>query len=213
LPLPDRRGQGGADALPPFGRDRLGRQVGVRIHAVRPGQDAFKAVGAVLEGLTGLRGDADGRLAGADENLPGAGLGIGRRAPDQDEGLLLAGAEQLAQVEPFRTGQSLTWGVAVNDIGQGCQTGDDPDAVGDLAGKKGVGLGRPAQQIAKTLQDDAIDRVTGGDGLGDRLKAGLAQQFVGDLIAPRKALRSDAAAVEFVAQAEQIPLPHRLVVG
>ena len=77
---PERAGAGGWPPAAPA-VILLGRQVGVGVHPVRPGQDALEAVRAVAQGLARLGGDADRGLPGPDDDLPGARLDVRRPGP------------------------------------------------------------------------------------------------------------------------------------
>ena len=79
--------------------------------------------------------------------------------------------------------------------------------------KRVFGLRLPAQEVAEAAQDDRAGDRAGAEGVADGLVAGLAED-PGDVLGPGlEGLGRDAAAAELLAQAEQVPLPHRLVVG
>ncbi len=213
LAHPDGDGDAPPDPRQPLLGDPYRRQVRVRIHPVRPGQDALEAVGPVLEGLARLGRDAGGGLAGPDGDLLRPRLDVFGRAPDDDHRVVRGRLDGLADGLPLRAREGLGRAVGMDDVGEVGQAGDDPDAVGDLAGKARVRLGRPGQQVAEAAQDDGRGDAAGGEGVADGQVARVVED-AGDVLCPGlEGLRGDAAAEELLAQPEQVPLAHGLVVG
>ena len=83
-----------------------------------------------------------------------------------------------------RAREGLARAVGVDDVGQRRQAGDDPDAVGDLAGEARVRLGLPVEELAEAAQDDAEATAPGVEGLADGMVARLPEE-AGDVLGSR----------------------------
>ena len=156
FPRQDAGRQAGLDPGQPLRGDLLGRQIGVRIHPVRPGQDALEAVGPVprawrvSEGMPIVASLARRMISWA------ASLASASGPQTTTTVSLSAGAQGLPDGQPFAARQRFARAVRMDDVGQDGQAGDDPDAVGDLLGEVRIGLGLPAEQALESVQADAV---------------------------------------------------------
>ena len=89
LPLPGPLGERRAEPVDALARDPRGRRVGVRVHAVGPGQDPLEVGRAVGERLPRLVGDAVGRVHVAQADLVRRRAHVALGPPDDDEAVLL----------------------------------------------------------------------------------------------------------------------------
>ena len=133
LSVPRRLARVQPDALDERVGNRQRRGVGVRVHAVGAGQDALEAVRAVAERLPRLGGHTGERVARADQDLARGGRHVGVESPHDNDGIALLRADLLPDRAPVLRIEPVVADVGVDHEGPVLGTGDDADAVGELA--------------------------------------------------------------------------------